>query len=82
MKYGVLFDENHYIDNLSFDKKEAEAYRVRLWDAPEPSCVVCLMLPGSRVEIIGEEEDHYQVRTGDGREGWLGKLQIERRSNR
>ena len=81
MKYGILYDKNYYIKELEFEPGLAEQYRVRLWDAPEPSCVVCLMLPGSIVEIIGEEEDHYQVRTGDGNEGFLGKLQIERRSN-
>lgn len=78
MKYAILYDENHYIENLGFDPDRAAVYRVRIWDSPSPLSVVVEVLPGSRLGILECREDHYRVCTKDGQEGWIGKLQVEK----
>lgn len=78
-RFAILYDKDHYIDNIGFEPERAAAYRVRLWDKDDLE-VVGEVPPGARLEILEESEDSYHVRATDGteQEGWIRRLQAER----
>ncbi|MFQ5736035.1 MAG: hypothetical protein ACE5GY_04135 [Thermodesulfobacteriota bacterium] len=77
--HGILQDMDHYTEKWAWGGPRNRA-DINLWDSPAHIAIVGSVLPGAYVDIIGEKDGYYRIRTPESQgsvTGWIKEEQVE-----